>query len=130
MTSYYRNRRLGLCIWSSPITKRRGKPTTPSGIPLEEVPAHGNQLRYPRQGTLSDSGPLQTLEALLRRTNAPSPGVFGSSKLGILQNNQSLESTSSTMGAGASRYRLQNLLPTRHAKREARRVVKVFGVPP
>ena len=44
-------RRLGLRPWRGPLPTRRRKPPTPSCLPLTEILARGNQLRYPRQGT-------------------------------------------------------------------------------
>jgi len=42
--SDHRNRRIRLCDRSNTITAGRGKPPTPSSIPLQEVPTRGNQL--------------------------------------------------------------------------------------
>jgi len=67
---------------------------------------------------------------ILRRSGAPGSSPFGSPELGILHYNKGAKSTASTMGPGAGRYRLQDILPSRRPKWETRRAVQAFGVPP
>jgi len=129
-TGYHRNRRIGFHHRSSPVATRSGESPSSGSLPLQEIPAFGNQLRDPRQRTTGCGGRVQTLETILRRSDAPSPSLFGSPELGILHYNKGAKSTTGVMATRAGRYRLQDLLPSRRPKWKTRRAVQAFGVPP
>jgi len=129
-TSDHRDRRLRLRHRRHPVTKRRGRETTPGCLPLPKVPAGGNQLRNSRQGTSGNCRCLQTLAPVLRRSDESGPGVQRSPEPRVFYNHEDTQPTPGTVGTGTGRYRPPHLLPTRKPKRETKRSFKPFGVPP
>jgi len=129
-TGHHRNRRIGFHHRSNPVATGWGESPSFGSLPLQEIPAIGNQLRDLRQRTTGCGGCVPTLETILRRSDAPSLSLFGSPELGILHYNKGAKSTSGALGTGPGRYRLQDLLPSRRPKWKTRRAVQAFGVPP